>query len=250
MPSLDRFLRKNPLLRRFSTATNRLAYHAGRLFRERLNEKDFDHQDFVARILEVQKANPQILPDQAIIGYIMTLIIAGSAPTSIALRSVIYFLAKDIKVQKRLQQELDGAQLTYPAQWSCIRGLPYLDMVIREALRVHPPFSVMSERVVSSTGLTLPNGQWLKPGTVVSMGGWILSHDTNIYGEDADAFNPDRWSKGEVESEAEYEVRSNRMKQADFVFGHGPRSCLGKPVAQLELHKFVATLFSVFDVSC
>lgn len=54
MPSIDKVLRKNPLLRRFSTATNRLAYHAGRLFQERLNEKDFKRHDFVARILEVQ----------------------------------------------------------------------------------------------------------------------------------------------------------------------------------------------------
>lgn len=212
MPSLDKFLRKNPLLRRFSTATNRLAFHAGRLFRERNNEetdsKGFERQDFVARILEVQKANPQRLPDQAMIGYIMTLIIAGSAPTSIALRSIVYFLARDIKVQKRLQRELDEAQLTYPAQWRYTLGLPYLDIVIREALRVHPPFSVMSERVVSSAGLTLPDGHWLKPGTVVSMGGWIISHDTNIFGEDADVFNPDRWLKGGVETEAEYEVRS------------------------------------------
>ena len=194
--------------------------------------------------------NWQRLPDQTMIGYMMTLIIAGSAPTSIALRSIIYFLARDIKVQKRLQQELDEAQLTYPAQWRCTLGLPYLEIIIREALRVHPPFSVMSERVVSSAGLTLPDGHWLKPGTVVSMGGWIISHDTSIFGEDADVFNPDRWLKGDAETEAEYEIRSNRMKQADFIFGHGPRSCLGRINAQLEFHKFVATLFSAFDVCC
>ena len=61
MFSLDRFLRENFLLRRFVTITNRFVFHVDRLFRKRINEKtnskNFERQDFVVRILKIQKVN-------------------------------------------------------------------------------------------------------------------------------------------------------------------------------------------------
>ena len=78
---------------------------------------------------------------------------------------------------------------------------------------------------------------------------WTLSIDEDVFGKDAMKFNPDRWLRRPNESEDAFQERLRKMKRADLVWGHGPRSCIGKPIAQLEMYKLVPTLFGLFDVS-
>lgn len=96
MPSLDYFLRKNPLLRWFSAGGNPFSARARTLFRDRMIDEGAaigsERQDFVARILEVKKANPDQIPDHAVVEYIMTIMLAGSDTVSITLRSIVYYL--------------------------------------------------------------------------------------------------------------------------------------------------------------
>ena len=253
MPLLDKFFRKNPLLRRLTANVNPFSARAGTLFKDRmLDEKTgtgVDRQDFVARILEVRKIKPHQVPDEAVIGYIMTIILAGSDTVSITLRSIVYYLSKNPRVQTKLQEEIDTARLSYPVSWKHAQSLTYLDAVVKEVLRVHPPTSILLERVVSLAGLMLPDGQYLKPGTVVSMNAWTISQKEEVFGKDANAFNPDRWLQATDEADEHFEQRLKRMKRADIVFGYGPMSCIGKPIAHMEIYKLVPTLFGLFSVS-
>ena len=253
MPSLDKFLRKNPLLRWFSAGGNPFSARAGTLFRDRMIDEraeiGSERQDFVARILEVKRANPEQILDHAVVGYIMTIILAGSDTVSITLRSIVYYLSKNLHTQARLQEEIDDAKLKFPVSWKDAQSLVYLDAIFKEALRVHPPTSILLERVVSPAGLTLPDGRRLKPGTIVSMNGWTINQNEEVFGRDAHTFNPDRWLKSDEESHGDFQARIKRMRQADIAFGYGTRSCMGKPIAQLEIYKLVPTLFGLFDVS-
>ena len=252
MPVLDNFLRKNPLLRLLSANVNPFSVRAGKLFKDRMISERMGtgsgHQDFIARILEVKEANPDQIPDDAVIGYIITIILAGSDTVSVTLRSVVYYLSKYLDTQARLQQELDEAKLSHPVTWKDAQSLTYLDAVIKEALRVHPPTSILLERVVSPAGLTLPDGRILKPGTIVSMNGWTVNQNEDVFGKDAGTFNPNRWLKAGDESDEHFQARTQRMKRADLAFGYGTRSCIGKPIAYIEIYKLVPTLFRFFDV--
>ena len=259
MPWLDHLLRKNPLfpllpsfLNPFSAAVPVIAL-AGQIFGQRMADektgKGSDYLDMTSRILAIKRANPDQIPDQAVIGYNLTFLQAGSDTVSIALRTIIYYLSKNPPTQRKLQAEIDAAKLTYPVTWKAAQHLIYLDAVIKEALRIHSPAGVPLERVVPPTGLNLPNGRYLKPGTIASMTPWTLSVDEDVFGKDATKFNPDRWLKGPDESEDVFHERLRKMKRADLVWGHGPRSCIGKPIAQLEMYKLVPTLFGLFDVS-
>ena len=258
MPWLDRLLRKNPLIRQLPPSLNpfssasRFVARAGKIFSQRIADektgKGANYHDITSRILDVKRANPDQIPDEAIIGYNLTFLIAGSDTVSIALRTIIYHLSKNPSMQQTLQAEIDTANLTYPVSWKTAQHLPYLDAVIKEALRVHPPTSVLLERVVPPAGLLLPNGRHLKPGTIVCMNPWTLSMDEDVFGKDASEFNPDRWIKAKNESEDAFQERLKIMKRADLVWGYGPRSCLGKPIALLEMYKLVPTLFGLFDV--
>lgn len=252
MPYLDNFLRKNPLLRWLSASANPFSVRAGRLFRDRMADEKAatgsDRQDFVARILDVKKANPDQIPDHAVVGYIMTIMLAGSDTVSITLRSIVYYLSKNLHTQARLQEEIDNAKLDYPVTWKDAQSLVYLDAVIKEALRVHPPTSILLERVVSPAGLTLPGGRNLKSGTIVSMNGWTINQNEEVFGKDVETFNPNRWLKESDEADDHFRARTKRMRRADIAFGYGTRSCMGKPIAQLEIYKLVPTLFGLFDV--
>ena len=70
--------------------------------------------------------------------------------------------------------------------------LNYLDVVIKEACRVHPGVCLLLERAVPESGLTLPDGRLL-PGTTINMNAWIVHQKKAIFGQDEESFHPDHW---------------------------------------------------------
>ena len=74
--------------------------------------------------------------------------------------------------------------------------LPCLDAVIKEAGRIHPPFSLPYERVVPPEGAVIC-GKWLPGGTAVGMSAWVTRRDYELFGHDADVWRPERSQDGE-----------------------------------------------------
>jgi cytochrome P450 len=145
--------------------------------------------------------------------------------------------------------ELLSSNLPFPAPYTAIEKLPYFDACIKEGLRMHPVVGHIFERIVPATGLTLPDGTILPPGTIVGVNPWVIHYKESIFGEKPYEFRPERWLQGELEERGSYEARIKRMKDADMSFGGGNRICLGKPLALVELYKVVATVFGRYKVS-
>jgi cytochrome P450 len=144
--------------------------------------------------------------------------------------------------------ELRASNLPFPAPYTTIEKLPYFDACIKEGLRMHPVVGHIFERIVPATGLTLPDGTILPPGTIVGVNPWVIHYKESIFGERPYEFRPERWLQGETEERGSYEARIKRMKDADMSFGGGNRICLGKPLALVELYKVVATVFGRYKV--
>lgn len=217
-----------------------------------------DRDDLLTGFLSAQQANPVAVTDDQMYQYIGTNLIAAFDPASALIFIIFHVLNAKARgnpeILRRIQAELDSTlaseTVQQPIPYRYAREkLPYLGAVVQEALRLEPNFGAPSDRVVPASGLDLLDGTRLPAGTVVGMSAVTVHRDRDTFGHDADEFNPDRWLQADGESEEAFSRRMSKMKAADFTWGRGSRTCLGKNIALLEVYKVSATLFSLFDVS-
>lgn len=158
---------------------------------------------------------------------------------------------------RRLQVEIDEAAASPPSHSQSKRisspitneealQLPYLQAVIREGLRVHPPVAGLGYKQVPPEGDTL-SGMFVPGGTQIGHNFFGVGRSKRLWGDDADVFRPERWLEAEPQGNRD---RLQRMKEAvDLVFGFGKYSCLGKPIAMMELNKVFVEVRCSFPYS-
>ncbi|KAI3548812.1 uncharacterized protein CCOS01_13119 [Colletotrichum costaricense] len=161
---------------------------------------------------------------------------AGSDTTAIAFRSLFYHLMHNPDIYRRLEAEIDQAvsesRLSMPPVYKDASQLPYLCACIKEALRIHPGAQLSLPRTVPPQGMTI-SGQFIPGGYTVGINAAVLHFDKKVFGQDAESFNPDRWLDTS---------RANYMDKYMMAFGGGTRTCLGKNIALIELHKLTPHL--------
>jgi cytochrome P450 len=258
IPWIDRLMDKNPLVRIGPKPTLTGVMYAfqvcGQYQAELEANKDKPAAGKVAehsldKYIRLKDQYPDIVNDAQIVNWLMLNILAGGDTTSAIMRATVYYLSKNPAAYDKLTAELDGANLSFPARWKEISNLPYLDAVLREASRINPGLAMVLERVVPTGGFTLPDGRFIPAGTKIGINPAVVTRDFEVFGADADEFNPDRWIKRDDESYDDFQVRYRRMRDvADFIFGGGGRVCMGRYLATLEIWKLFATLYSVFDM--
>jgi cytochrome P450 len=121
---------------------------------------------------------------------------AGSDTTGITLAAVFYHLLSNPHSLKVLQDEIQGTQFARDSavSWKEAQSMPYLQACIKEALRLHPAVGMPLERVVPEGGMSVA-GNWFQPGTIVGVNAWVLHRNKDVFGQDAEFWNPDRWVK-------------------------------------------------------
>ncbi|EXJ56175.1 hypothetical protein A1O7_09106 [Cladophialophora yegresii CBS 114405] len=252
MPWIDRLFLKNPLLLALIKTPNHLVDFTAQRIRHRLEGRekaDTGGYDFLSRFLDAQKQHPEVVTDIQLAAYTNTNILAASDTTSTALTAIIMCILQYHDVYEKLQAEIDASNISFPVSYTAAQALPYLDAVIKETLRFFPTTGIDLERTVGASGLVLPTGQSLPPGTIVSMNPWPLHRDRSIFGDDADKFVPERWLRRETESKTAHDERVRNMQRVFLTFGYGPRACLGKHIAYLEIYKLIPILVGNFDLS-
>ncbi|KAJ6166878.1 Cytochrome P450 [Penicillium chermesinum] len=258
MPWLDYVLIKNPLRQYIKGgSTSAVARFARARIDERFRELSEagqaaspprTHRDFLARFLEAQKAHPNVVTDNQVFSYTVSNVNAGSDTTAISLRAILYYTLKTPRVSEKLDKELrlalDEGRISFPVSWKQSQEqLPYLDAVIKEALRLHP-----AKRTVPEGGLQLPGGPYLPGGTIVGANPWTI-HRHSCFGKEVNSFIPERWLRAEGESESAYQSRKQQMLRATFTFGAGPRTCIGKNISLLEIYKLIPSLLLRYKIS-
>lgn len=117
-----------------------------------------------------------------------------------------------------------------------IPKLPYLNAVIKESFRLHPPGPFLiphkAEVDVEINGYVIPQGAQI----LVNV--WAMGRDSSIW-SDPESFQPERF----VGSAIDYKGRDFGL----IPFGSGRRICPGLPLAHLIVHLMVASMIHKFD---
>ncbi|KAI1871211.1 uncharacterized protein JN550_004656 [Neoarthrinium moseri] len=257
MPFLDFLLEKNPILRIGPPVMGNVASKAHAYLTSRLQGKDYNFDpkvpDFLQHFIDAKAAHPNVVDEGVIMGYLLVNLIAGADTTAITIRAVFYYVLKNPDAYRKLEDEVLAAQLGEVASFGAARALPYLEAVVREAMRMHPAVCMLLERYVPESGLSLPDGSYVPPGTAVGINPYVVGRNQLIWGDDADVYRPERWLRGhtpgtKTETEESYRERLRLFNASDLTFGGGSRVCIGRSFALMEVYKIVATLVARYRI--
>ncbi|KAK3367574.1 cytochrome P450 [Podospora didyma] len=211
----------------------------------RLADPDRTHPDFTSRILATNESKKASLSSTEIILNMALFISAGTDTTATALTGWTYFICTHPFVYNRLVREVrDAFPLSDSEEdaikWDRVKNLRYLEATLHEALRLFPPSPASQQRVVPLGGATI-DGYFLPAGTTVAVSPWSATHSALNFRE-PDSFIPERWLREDDESFAGDKLN------ASLPFGTGPRVCIGKNLADMEMRLIAAHLLWSFDM--
>ncbi|KAK1989709.1 cytochrome P450, partial [Colletotrichum falcatum] len=187
---------------------------------------------FVARGLTQEEASSEILMQ----------ILAGSDTTATAIRATLLYIITSPRVTAALRAEIESAKPSWPVVTEAeARGMPYLQAVIKEGLRIFPPVVGQMSKEVPKGGDTF-KGVYLPEGTRIGYGAWAIFHRTDLWGPDAHEFRPERWLEADTEELKRMEGR------LELIFGFGKSKCLGRNVAMVELQKVFVELLRRYEL--
>ncbi|KAF5379018.1 hypothetical protein D9615_006079 [Tricholomella constricta] len=232
------FVRLIPWYRRGSADVKTLAGIAIMAVKKRLSMPT-DRVDLLSKLKAGRDSNGNPMGREELTAEALTLLIAGSDTTSNSTCAIIYHLASNPHTQAKLHAELDeqlGTEDELAATADQVKRLPYLEACINEGLRIHSTSALGLPRVVPEGGLTVL-GQFFPEGTVVSVPSYTIHRDTGIWGEDVEVYRPERW----------FERDQAAMQKTFNPFSVGPRACVGRNLAFLELQIICASLLRRYE---
>lgn len=157
---------------------------------------------------------------------LLQLFYAGYETTGASAAWTLYLLANHPAQADLVHEELASVVGARPPTLAELDdGLPYLDSVVKESLRLYPPATFGVRRSVRDLEL---GGVRFPAGTVFVTSAWVTHRASGAYA-DPEAFRPERFRAGESVPRGAY-----------IPFGIGPNSCIGAALARMEVKTAVA----------
>ena len=174
----------------------------------------------------------------------LNVLLAGRDTTASLLSWSILLLARHPDIFARLRNDVLEQFGTYhqprDMDFASLKSCQYLQHFLKETLRLYPivPFN----RRCAANDTTLPCGGgkdgtspiYVRKGRTVMYSTYVLHRRKDIWGEDAEIFNPDRWVGRNVTWEY-------------IPFNRGPRTCIGQQFALMRASYVLVRLLQRFD---
>lgn len=173
------------------------------------------------------------------------MIFRGVDTVSVLIEWVLARLVLHEDVQWKVHAELDRVVgQSRPVQESDITLLPFLNAVITEVLRLHPPGPLLSWARLATSDAVL-DGRLVPEGTTAIVNMWAITHDPHVWPE-PEEFRPERFlAEGTVGGFDFSSFFGSDLRLAPF--GSGRRSCPGKALAMATVSYWVAVLLHEFQ---
>lgn len=160
-------------------------------------------------------------------------LLGGTDTTAGALRNTVFYVSTNPAAYRRLQAEIDGVagRVTRPviSDAEC-KELKFLQACIKESMRCWPPLSGMQAKMSDADDVIC--GVKVPARTHVMLNLAEAMRDKDVFGENAELFEPMRWLEAGPEQLKEMEATQG------MTFALGTRwECLGKRLANMEMGK-------------
>lgn len=201
------------------------------------SSKDSDNADFVHVLLSLE--GDEKLHEDDMVAVLWEMIFRGTDTTALLTEWVMAELVLHQDIQAKLQEELDGAVSNRTVTDADVAKLPYLQAVVKESLRVHPPGPLLSWARLSTSDVQLSNGMVIPANTTAMVNMWAITHDCHVWADPLE-FKPERF----LGEGADVDVRGGDLRLAPF--GAGRRVCPGKNLGLVTVTLWVAKLVHHF----
>ena len=169
------------------------------------------------------------------------MVFRGTDTVAILLEWILARMILHPDIQTKAQHEIDtaiGANATIITD-SDLVNLPYLQAIVKETLRMHPPGPLLSwaRLAIHDTHV----GQHFVPaGTTAMVNMWAIANDEKVWAEPT-KFRPERFIEEDVA------IMGSDLRLAPF--GSGRRVCPGKAMGLATVHLWLAQLLRTFKWS-
>lgn len=226
----------------FPTLTNLRLRHArrkiddivDRFIQERRGSRD-DRSDLLSKLLSTMDEDGQRMTNRQVRDEITTIFVGGNDTVADTLSWAWYLLSQHPAVEAKVVAELDATLGGRAPAPSDLPRLPYTSMVVSEVLRLYPPASVLIREATADFDIGTYR---VAKGTQIVVSPWVMHRDVRYFAH-PDAFNPDRWADGLARRIPRYTY---------FPFGGGPRLCIGRSFATMEVVLVLASVAQHFQL--
>ncbi|KAF5284549.1 hypothetical protein FQA39_LY16999 [Lamprigera yunnana] len=206
-------------------------------------ENNIVRNDFLDFMLDMKTKNEQFT-DVDITAHTVSFFTDGFETSSAMLSFLLYELATNQTTFKKLREEIDEALSQHGnLDYDSLNQLIYMDAVINESLRLHPPTGILLRMCTKPFKLppAKPGGGdevQVEVGTPVIIPVQGLHYDPQYF-KDPLVYDPDRFLP---------ENKEAIMKGTFLPFGDGPRSCHGQRFALMQIKVALMNIVRYFDI--
>ena len=187
-----------------------------------------DHGDLMSHIVFASDARGTMSKKQ-MRDELMTLIFAGHETTAHTLTWAWYLMALHQDKVQKARTEIDQVVGRRPIHVDDLRNLPYVEMCLKESLRRLPVVWIYGREAQCDLRL----GDYLFPkGSIMAVSPLAMGRNAKYYDRPLE-FRPERWTR---------EFERQLPRGAYVPFAAGPRVCLGKQFAMMEMKLVLGTL--------
>jgi cytochrome P450 len=174
--------------------------------------------------------------EREIVDQVGTMLAAGFETTAMALFWTFFLLGCQPDAQERARQEVLAGDLSDDQADKAVAGMPWLQAVIQESLRLYPPAHAISRVAAEPDRL---GGLQVEPGDTVMISPYVL-HRHRLLWQNPECFDPSRFLPGSPEA---------GRPMTWLPFGGGPRICIGMAFARCEMAVIVAKVLRRYRFS-
>lgn len=161
------------------------------------------------------------------------MLVAGHETAANTLVRAFYYISLNPEVHRKLQEEADSFDWSQTSWESFSNHFTYTKCVMYETLRVHSPSHGALRQLAEDIEIS---GYKIPKGVLFFNLDFIAAMDPQIWGSSSNDFKPERFERPDI------------RKLAYFPFSVGPRTCIGKLMAEMEIVSTIGSLMRKFNV--